>query len=60
MEEIGFLPCPFCGSMQIDIMEGDDEDGETAYWVICQECNAGGPEGETVEEAQHVWNTRST
>jgi Lar family restriction alleviation protein len=59
LEEIGFLPCPFCGSMQIDIMEGDDEEGETAYWVICQECNAGGPEGETVKEAQRVWNGRS-
>ncbi len=59
MEEIGFVPCPFCGSMQIDMMGGDDDEGETAYWVICQECHAGGPEGKTAEEALRVWNERS-
>jgi Lar family restriction alleviation protein len=53
------LSCPFCGSTNLDLMSGDDENGNTAYWVYCNSCNMTGPEGNTVEETEKLWNARA-
>ena len=53
------LSCPFCGFLpQMEIMEGDDEESNTAYWISCESCKMTGPEGDTVEEAVELWNKR--
>ncbi len=53
------LSCPFCGwTPDLEIMEADNEEGNTAYWIICESCRMTGPEGDTVEEAVELWNKR--
>ena len=43
-------PCPFCGSKNVGDMNG---------WVQCFNCNAGGPNGNTKQQAVDAWNKRS-
>ena len=49
-------PCPFCGSMKIEVI-GDDK-----YWIVCRSCGAEGPTPsclwDCAENAIEEWNKR--
>ena len=45
------LPCPFCGSTEAHSV-GDA--------IMCDGCEAMGPDGHTPDEARDRWNTRAT
>lgn len=51
------LPCPFCGSTNIDAGRGE---GPTmySYSAYCLDCLAEGPLADTLEEAKEKWNGR--
>lgn len=50
-------PCPFCGSDNLDLSNGYDED---ANWVIiCKDCKAGGTFCAEKIKAVSKWNTRT-
>ena len=54
-----FLPCPFCGDCELEIIESefeDDQDDE-ALTVYC-DCGAQGPAARTEDEATLKWNSR--
>lgn len=54
-----FLPCPFCGDSDLEIIESefeDTEDGE-GLTVYC-DCGAQGPAAKTEEAAILKWNGR--
>lgn len=48
--------CPFCGSHKNRV---EDFGGETHPRVICDNCGAEGPPGDTWAEAIERWDTRS-
>jgi Lar family restriction alleviation protein len=57
------LPCPFCGAL-IDredpafcTVEYEGEDGSA---LVCEECQAQGPEAATEEDAIEAWNRRDS
>ena len=53
-----FLPCPFCGESELEIIESefeDDQDGE-GLTVYC-DCGAQGPAARTEDEALLKWNS---
>jgi len=53
--------CPFCKSQStIQMMEAENEDGTPSYWLYCDSCGMGGPEKNTIEEAEESWKTRAT
>lgn len=45
------LPCPFCGSENIEV-------SETAYYVECNDCGVETRCYHTIEEALEAWNRR--
>ena len=45
------LPCPFCGSDNIDIWKGE-------FSLYCVDCGAIGPEAPNATEAVKRWNSR--
>lgn len=51
------LPCPFCGSKDIDIIKESD------YWrnaIWCKDCPAGIEDcDKTLDELTTLWNTRT-
>jgi Lar family restriction alleviation protein len=49
-------PCPFCGSVVIEVWESTI--GGTYATAVCRDCHACGPEGRSVEEATTAWNRR--
>ena len=50
-------PCPFCGSADLDLSNGYDED---ANWVvICRECKASGTFCAEKARAISRWNSRA-
>ncbi len=54
-----FLPCPFCGESELEIIESEFEDnqegeGLTVYCV----CGVQGPAAKTEDEAALKWNSR--
>ncbi len=54
-----FLPCPFCGDSELEIIESefeDDQDDE-GLTVYC-DCGAQGPAARTEDEAILKWNSR--
>lgn len=54
-----FLPCPFCGDSDLEIIESefeDIQDGE-GLTVYC-DCGAQGPAAKTEDEAILKWNGR--
>ncbi len=54
-----FLPCPFCGDTELEIIESqfeDTEDGD-GLTVYC-DCGAQGPAARTEDEAILKWNSR--
>ena len=58
-EQDYFLPCPFCGESELEIIESefeDDQDGE-GLTVYC-DCGAQDPAARTEDEALLKWNSR--
>ena len=53
MKEI--KPCPFCSSDDTHVADGGDQ---RAYFVLCYNCEAQGPEHGTISQAVDVWNSR--
>lgn len=47
--------CPFCGYREHLVVDGCLSEG---YWVICINCSATGPKGETPEETWSNWSSR--
>ncbi len=45
------LPCPFCGSDNINIWNGE-------FSLFCMDCGAIGPEAPNAAEALERWNSR--
>ena len=48
-------PCPFCGAEGRKL---EDVCLPIGNWVCCCGCKATGPEAETPEEAEALWNQR--
>lgn len=64
----GFKSCPFCGSNEIDVVDGPTEyDGRRYYdtvYVECQECYMRGPsidssENDIINTVIELWNRRA-
>ena len=58
-EQDYFLPCPFCGESELEIIESefeDNQDGE-GLTVYCN-CGVQGPAARTENEALLKWNSR--
>jgi len=51
-----YLPCPFCGGLDVKIYEGI-YDG--LHILMYCDCGAQGAAAETKEEAIALWNTRT-
>jgi Lar family restriction alleviation protein len=51
------LPCPFCGSHDIQLGSPINADGPECMFN-CNNCDALGPNGMTVAEAIAAWNRR--
>lgn len=47
------LPCPFCGSRDIELVSGAPE-----TWVRCRGCRAS-TDTRSVEQAVYAWNRRA-
>lgn len=60
----GLEPCPFCGSHNLAVIEGEAAGDHGSYGthnVICESCNAMGPDTRLGEdEARHKWNDRAS
>jgi Lar family restriction alleviation protein len=61
------LPCPFCGSKDLELfpdLAKDDDDRIYAYHVFCNDCHARGRNNypiswcESKQEAMEAWNDR--
>lgn len=57
-------PCPFCGEPFFIIgrerlIDVDEVEGFTFYYIFCQKCGARGPLEKTYEKAKDAWNKRS-
>ncbi len=54
-----FLPCPFCGNCELEIIESEFEDDQEdeGLTVYC-DCGAQGPAARTEDEALLKWNSR--
>lgn len=57
--ELPCLPCPFCGSKDID-PEGTacEHNGLNGYQATCETCHASGPEAADAWGAAYAWNAR--
>ena len=54
-----FLPCPFCGDSDMEIVESLFEDSNDCYeLVVYCACGAQGPAAKTEDEALLKWNSR--
>ena len=49
--------CPFCGSNEVSIKEGEF-DCETIYFVLCNSCNAITGAAKDKQKVIHDWNKR--
>lgn len=54
-EKIILLPCPFCGSNNIDIKYTSALD---QMWFQCEKCHTEGSLANRVKDARKLWNTR--
>lgn len=63
-EELNLKPCPFCGSVSLDIQPVQDLGVQRGahIWqmarVYCNACSAGGAQRDSEQEAVEAWNTR--
>ena len=53
---IEILPCPFCGSKDIEIQPVFDDKG---HCVHCFDCDSWGPVSDTIDNTIAAWNHRS-
>ena len=53
--QMTLLPCPFCGSQTHGARSWDVD----AIDVTCERCGASGPAGETLKQAEELWNQRT-
>jgi Lar family restriction alleviation protein len=55
------LPCPFCGSDDIEQIEGDRYAGQSGDWcaIRCGKCEAEGPHVWGFPKAVAAWNRRA-
>ncbi len=53
------LPCPFCGSDDVEERKAGAAVVGTVHWIVCNECGAGSGEASTAAEAQETWNRRA-
>ncbi len=52
--EVALLPCPFCGSADLD-----QSTDATGFWMVgCKTCCTDGPTGMTRTRSISLWNTR--
>lgn len=56
-ETIDLHPCPFCGSGDVTLSNGYDEDGN--WVVLCGECKSSGTFCVEKAKAVNAWNTRA-
>ena len=54
-DELNLLPCPFCGSAEVRLIERDD----LLDSVMCYECSAEGTATNDKQRAAEYWNRRS-
>lgn len=56
-----YLPCPFCGGLDLEVMEQILETGGCLGYGLTVYCDCGvqGAVAETEEEAISLWNTRA-
>lgn len=54
MEEL--KPCPFCGSTNVHMSDGEKD---WMQYVYCEDCNAIGPDGNTMISYAEAWNQRA-
>ena len=47
--------CPFCKSVELGRYQNPADNKEH---VFCRECEAEGPAGDTIEEAEKLWGER--
>jgi hypothetical protein len=57
----GLLPCPFCGSVDLDAIsyEGKDGDGRKMAFIQCCGCHSTGPVVEEMAAARGLWDIRA-
>ena len=55
-EKFHLEPCPFCGTSNVDLVNGALYD---IHHVECNECTARGPIEEDEDEAVDNWNQRA-
>lgn len=53
------LPCPFCGSDEINIRAKSFTDGSFLTWIECALCLAQTPRTNDLDAAVEAWNTRA-
>jgi Lar family restriction alleviation protein len=60
----GMLPCPFCGSTDIEAHCSGNNTGdvlEKPMWLDCSNCGASGPDNYSkFKDATEGWNNRIT
>jgi Lar family restriction alleviation protein len=57
MDPFKLKPCPFCGSLDLEVDHLGDE--ERPFFVVsCSTCEAEGPISRTELRARQAWNTR--
>ncbi len=44
-------PCPFCGSVSLDLSNADDRDDDNLVFMYCNKCSAQGPD--VIMEPEH-------
>ena len=55
--ETKLLPCPFCGSKDLERCETGKP---SWHWIFCTECHASGPYDLGWSGAQEAWNRRAS
>ncbi len=58
-QEIKLLPCPFCGSININYDNIYDRTHEDVYYY-CESCEGYGPTARGMDKAIEAWNTRKS
>lgn len=55
-----FSPCPFCGNIELIVLDEDipQHIRKHAFIVICGDCGTRGPWGYTEKQAIELWNAR--
>lgn len=54
----GLLPCPFCGRVAPVMYTEPVAEAVNHNAVICQACEASGPDAPSTDEAVAAWNRR--